>query len=317
MINAELIQSLKEAGGMFLFLGAELTALFLLFSFMVGVLQIYVPASKIQHYMGAKNLRGYLIAAFIGATTPFCSCSTIPFLKGMIRGRAGFGSIITFLLTSPLLNPVTVGLLAVTFGIQVAAFYFAVSMLTAFAAGFAMDQLGFEKYIKFSAYSDEPAKGSCCSSESNNTEKSSCCSSPALPTNKWRQTWNQTWQDFKKTLPYLLLGVSVGSVIHGFVPTEFITRYAGGDNPLAIPIAAIIGVPLYIRAEAVIPLSAALLGKGMGMGATMALIIGSAGASLTEVILLKSIFKNAVIYSFLAIVLGMAIFSGFILHILQ
>lgn len=299
---------------MFLFLGAELSVLFLLFSFMVGVLQIYVPASKIQHFMGAKNLRGYLIAAFLGSTTPFCSCSTIPFLKGMIRGRAGFGSIMTFLLTSPLLNPVTVGILTVTFGIKVAAFYFTVSLLTAFIAGYVMDKLGFEKYIKFSAYTDEQDQGQCCDPEQKASESSGCCSLPTPPENQWRKTWNQTWFDFKKTLPYLLLGVSVGSVIHGFVPTEFITRYAGGDNPLAIPIAAVIGIPLYIRAEAVIPLSAALLGKGMGMGATMALIIGSAGASLTEVILLKSIFKNTVIWSFLAIVLGMAVFSGFILQ---
>jgi hypothetical protein len=96
------------------------------------------------------------------------------------------------------------------------------------------------------------------------------------------------------------------------MPTEFVASIASEDNPLAIPIAAVIGIPLYIRAEAVIPLSAALAAKGMGLGAVMALIIGSAGASLTEVVLLKSIFKNPMIIAFLTVILSMAIGAGFL-----
>ncbi|WP_257266774.1 permease, partial [Endozoicomonas sp. ONNA2] len=103
----------------------------------------------------------------------------------------------------------------------------------------------------------------------------------------------------------------IGSITYGFVPADFIAQYAGPDNPLAIPFAAIIGVPLYIRAEAVIPLAAALAAKGMGMGALMALIIGSAGASLTEVILLKSLFRNPMIVAFLVVIFAMAIAAGF------
>lgn len=101
-------------------------------------------------------------------------------------------------------------------------------------------------------------------------------------------------------------------MIYGFMPTEFVAAMAGDDSPLAVPIAAIIGIPLYIRAEAVIPLSAALAAKGMSLGAVMALIIGSAGASLTEVILLKSIFKNRMIAAFLAVIIGMAVAAGYI-----
>jgi len=109
------------------------------------------------------------------------------------------------------------------------------------------------------------------------------------------------------------VGIALGSMIYGFIPTDFIAQYAGSDNLLAIPLAAVIGIPLYIRAEAVIPLSAALAAKGMGLGAIMALIIGSAGASLTEVILLKSLFKNQMILAFLFVVLSMAVLSGLIL----
>ena len=101
-------------------------------------------------------------------------------------------------------------------------------------------------------------------------------------------------------------------MIYGFMPTEFVVSVASEDNPFAIPIAAVIGIPLYIRAEAIIPLSAALAAKGMSLGAVMALIIGSAGASLTEVILLKSIFKNQMIVAFLFVILSMAMGAGFL-----
>ena len=112
-------------------------------------------------------------------------------------------------------------------------------------------------------------------------------------------------------MPYLLFGILLGSLIYGFMPSEFIASIASEDNPFAVPIAAIIGVPLYIRAEAVIPLSGALMAKGMGAGAVMSLIIGSAGASLTEVILLKSIFKNKMIAAFLFVIFSMAILAGY------
>lgn len=105
----------------------------------------------------------------------------------------------------------------------------------------------------------------------------------------------------------MLLGVSPGAIIYGFVPGEFIAKYASGDSFLAVPIAAIIGIPLYVRVEALIPLTAVLVGKGMGPSAVMALIIGGGGASITEVILLKSMFKMPMIIAFLVVILGMAI----------
>ena len=120
------------------------------------------------------------------------------------------------------------------------------------------------------------------------------------------------WLQFKAIFLYLLLGVAFGSLVYGFVPTEFIARYASGDSPLAVPIAAVIGIPLYVRAEALIPLSAVLVTKGMGLGAIMALIIGGAGASLTEVILLKSMFRMPMIIAFLTVILGMAVSAGYL-----
>lgn len=287
--------------GMFGFLAVELTLLFLLISYIVGVLQEYIPPAKIQSILSGKNGKGYVVAGFLGAITPFCSCSTIPFLKGLLRAKAGFGTMMVFLFASPLLNPIIIGLFAVTFGIKVTLFYFAMAMGVSVIAGFALEKLGFEKYVKAEAYL-APSVSSC----------KTGCSRALAPENKWMRIWRSTWVDFKKVVPYLIGGIALGSMIYGFMPTEFVASVASDSNPLAIPIAAVIGIPLYIRAEAVIPLSAALAAKGMGLGAVMALIIGSAGASLTEVILLNSIFKGKMIAAFLVVILSMAVGAGFL-----
>ncbi|CCO45677.1 putative permease [Vibrio nigripulchritudo SOn1] len=297
--------ALQETLNMFAFLAVELTLLFLLISYLVGVVQMYIPPSKIQRILSSKNGSGYIIAAFLGAITPFCSCSTIPFLKGLLRAKAGFGTMMVFLFASPLLNPIIIGLFAVTFGLKVTMLYFTVAMSVSIVAGYLLEKLGFEKYIKPEVY-EVPASSGC---------SASSCGAESKLENKWLKVWNSTWSDFKKVLPYLIGGIALGSVIYGFMPTEFIASVASENNPLAIPVAAVIGIPLYIRAEAVIPLSAALAAKGMGLGAVMALIIGSAGASLTEVILLKSMFKNTMIVSFVAVILTMAISAGILYNL--
>lgn len=291
-------ESIKQTLEMFVFLAVELTALFLLISYLVGVLQEFFPPAKIQSILSGKNGKGFVVAALLGAITPFCSCSTIPFLKGLLRARAGFGPMMVFLFASPLLNPIIIGLFIVTFGWEVSIFYFTMAMGVSIIAGYTLEQLGFERFIKAAAY-QEPTASAC---------SSSCSAKGSV--SKWQLIWQSTWLDFKSVLPYLLGGIALGSLIYGFIPTEFISAMASEENPFAVPVAAIIGIPLYIRAEAVIPLSAALAAKGMSLGAVMALIIGSAGASLTEVVLLKSIFKNQMIIAFLAVIITMAIGAG-------
>ncbi|KTF18058.1 permease [Pseudoalteromonas sp. H105] len=294
-------QMVFDTLNMFAFLAVELTLLFLLISYLVGVLQEYIPPSKIQSILSSKNGKGYIVAGFLGAITPFCSCSTIPFLKGLLRAKAGFGTMMVFLFASPLLNPIIIGLFAVTFGFKITAFYFTMAMGVSIAAGYLLEKFGFEKFVKPEAYIVHETKG-CASGYNQNTQAVS----------KWIKLCHSTWSDFKKVLPYLIGGIALGSMIYGFMPTEFVASVASESNPFAIPVAAVIGVPLYIRAEAVIPLSAALAAKGMGLGAVMALIIGSAGASLTEVVLLKSIFKNPMIIAFLTVIFSMAVGAGFL-----
>lgn len=301
-INYEMV---SDSVSMFGFLAVELTVLFLLISYIVGVLQEYIPPSKIQSILSGKNGKGYFIAGLLGAITPFCSCSTIPFLKGLLRAKAGFGTMMVFLFASPLLNPIIIGLFAVTFGMAATVFYFAMAMGVSVTAGYTLEKLGFERFIKAEAYTVHEA--SACSTG---------CSGSTASINEWKAIWQVTWADFKKVLPYLMGGIALGSMIYGFMPTELVSSMASDGNPFAVPIAAIIGIPLYIRAEAVIPLSAALAAKGMSLGAVMALIIGSAGASLTEVILLKSIFKNQMIAAFLIVIIGMAVGAGYLYGII-
>ncbi|MCX2791492.1 permease [Vibrio sp. Sgm 5] len=372
-MNPEIMTMAKEALDMFAFLATELIILFLAISYIVGVLQDFLTPEKIQSILSSKKGKGYFIAALLGSITPFCSCSTIPFLKGLLRARAGFGPMMVFLFASPLLNPVIIGLFVVTFGWKVAVFYFAIAMTVSVVAGYVLEKLGFERYVKPEAYEaagtsscgtscgdsskkkeqakpasscgtstcGEPApaaaKTSCCSEPAPVVAKTSCCGDSAPKAepkvevsccssdgsatativeekepSRWVRIWHSTWKDFKQVFPYLMMGIAIGSFIYGFIPTDLIAEYAGEAKWYAIPVAAIIGIPLYIRAEAVIPLSAALVQKGMALGSVMALIIGSAGASLTEVILLKSIFKNQMIAAFLFVILTMAMGAGYL-----
>jgi hypothetical protein len=342
----EMISMLKETLNMFLFLGAELTVLFLVISFIVGVIQEFMPAKKIQTILSSKSGKGYFSAAILGGVTPFCSCSTIPMLTGLLKARAGFGPTMTFLFTSPLLNPIIIGLFLATFGLEVTLAYASIALVVSVVAGYALEKMNFQQFVRPEVFGDTPV-GGCTNNASKQTEKGlSCSASPATSAaascgtsngsefeatvkvgcdgsvaldgvinSRWVRIWKETWSQFTKVLPYLLLGIAIGAFTYGFMPADLIVQYAGAENPLAIPLAAVIGVPLYIRAEAVIPLSAALAAKGMGMGAIMALIIGSAGASLTEVILLRSMFKKPMIIAFLLVIFGMAILAGFLFNL--
>ncbi|UJF19727.1 permease [Vibrio sp. SS-MA-C1-2] len=362
-MSPEFIEMAKNAANMFAFLATELIILFLGISYLVGILQEFITPEKVQSILSSRKGKGYIIAALLGAITPFCSCSTIPFLKGLLRARAGFGPMMVFLFSSPLLNPIIIGLFVVTFGWKVAVFYFAIALIVSVTAGYVLEKLGFERYVRKEAYDSSIAEPSCCDStpakKAEPVAETSCCApskpepvaatsccapskpepvaatsccgtsepapvetsccgdtpaaaSEAKPVGRWLRIWQGTWSDFKQVLPYLLIGILLGSFIYGFIPTDLIAKYAGEGNWYAIPVAAIIGIPLYIRAEAVIPLSAALVQKGMALGSVMALIIGSAGASLTEVILLKSIFKNQMIAAFLFVIISMAIGAGYL-----
>ncbi len=138
---------LQDAAEMFVFLAVELSLLFIVISAGVSLIRQKVPDHKIQQMMGARKGRGYLLAALLGAVTPFCSCSTIPMLRGLLSAKAGFGPTLTFLFVSPLLNPIIVGLMWMTFGWKVTLLYAIIAAGVSVLASIILDSLGFERHI--------------------------------------------------------------------------------------------------------------------------------------------------------------------------
>ena len=299
--SPEAAEMLKESSYVFAELFIELTVLFLVISFLVGVINQKLPAEKIQRVLGSKGGSGYLTAAGLGAVTPFCSCSTIPMLVGLLKARAGFGPTMTFLFTSPLLNPIVIALFIPVLGLEATLWYAGLALTISIAAGYTLQTLGFERYIKEEMLEEKKSTcGSGCSA-----------STPTIEPSIWRKAWDDCWKLFKEMFPYMLIAMLIGALVHGFVPADFFAEVASADNPAAVPTAAIIGIPLYMRVTALLPLVGSFLAKGVSMGAIIALVIGSGGASLPEVILLKKLFYWPLVIAFLLVIFSMAVIGGF------
>jgi uncharacterized membrane protein YraQ (UPF0718 family) len=313
----------------FVTISMELIILFVVISFFVGLLQEFIPDEKIRAVLQRpRKVMGNILGAFFGALTPFCSCSTIPVLVGLLNAGAPFGASMSFLLTSPVLNPIIIGLFLSLFGWRITVVYSLLVFSLAVIAGMVWERVGLESDVKdLSLVRTE----SCCASTAN-----SCCSPApsgpvaidlALALNSieieepplWKQRVLGAYQKaknlFVQVFPYLLLGAGIGALIYGFMPQDLLSRVAGPDNFFAVPVAAVIGIPMYIRAESIIPIGMTLLGKGMAMGTVAALVIGGAGASIPEVTLLASIFKPRLVIAFVATILLIACITGYVFNL--
>jgi uncharacterized membrane protein YraQ (UPF0718 family) len=289
--------NLLEATRWFVVMTAELVVLFLALSFLIGLLQTWVPEEKVRLVFEKRGPVGaYLGGAVLGAITPFCSCSGIPVLAGLLRNGAPFGPTMTFLFASPLLDPVVLGLLAFVIGLKGAALYAVVTFVASIGMGVLLARLGFESDVKEAAYRSQGEDG--------------CCSVGLLSV--WRRAWSEAWGFFVPVLPYLLVGTATGALVYGFIPTEWVASVAGADQPLAIPIAAAFGVPIYVNAETFFPITSALLEKGMGLGAVVALVITGMGVSLPEVSMLAGLLRVRLVAVLVASVFVVAIGSGMI-----
>jgi uncharacterized protein len=282
--------NLLEATRWFVVMTAELIVLFLALSFLIGLLGAWVPEQKVHLVFEKRSPVGaYLGGAALGAITPFCSCSTIPVLAGLLRSGAPFGPTMTFLFASPLLDPVVIGL-------KGAALYAVVTFVASIGMGVLLARLGLESDVKEAAYRSK--------------DEDDCCSVGLIPV--WRRAWSEAWGFFVAVLPYLLLGTAIGALVYGFIPTEWVASVAGEDQPLAIPMAAAFGVPIYVSAETFFPITSALLEKGMGLGAVVALVITGMGASLPEVSMLAGLIRVRLVAVLIVSVFVVAIGSGMI-----
>jgi uncharacterized protein len=280
----------------FLYIAIELTILFIVISFVISLLQGYIPYEKIEKKLSGRNKGIAAFAAILFAfITPFCSCSTIPVVVNMLKKKMPFGIVMVFLFASPVLDPTILTLMGVVLGWKVALIYTILTTVFSIVIGFTLEAFGFEKYVRnvvMTGYEETNQKFNI------------------------KLALQETFALMKSVYPYLLIGALIGSIIHGLVPTEWISTFFGRDNWWLIPIAAIIGVPLYIRLSSMIPISQILIAKGMALGPVMAMIISSAGASLPEVILLKSIFKKQLVIMFVLSVITMSTVSGFIFYLI-
>ncbi|CAM3896303.1 permease [Mesobacillus thioparans] len=278
----------------FLWIALELTVLFIGISFLISLLQGYIPYEKIEKKLtGGNKVLASFAAILFAFITPFCSCSTIPVVVNMLKKKIPFSIVMVFLFASPVLDPTILTIMGVVMGWKVTIIYTVITSIFSVIIGFSLDKLGFQRYVKnvlMSGYEEKNQKFN------------------------WRYALNETWALMKSVYPYLLIGAAIGAVIHGLVPTDFITKWFGHDTWWLIPVAAIAGIPLYIRLSSMIPISQMLILKGMALGPVMAMMISSAGASLPEVILLKSIFKKQLVIAFIASVITMSTISGFVFY---
>lgn len=278
----------------FLSIALELTVLFVGISLLINLLQGFIPYDKVNRYLSGKNVfLGTLAALAFAFITPFCSCSTIPVIVNLLAKKVRFGVVMVFLFSSPVLDPTIITLMAAMLGVKVAVAYTIITALLSVIIGFALEKLGYETAVKQVVMSGYEEKTHAFS---------------------WKAAWQETLGLMRTVYPYLLIGAAIGSVIHGFVPTEWISSVFGGKQWWLVPVAALIGIPLYIRLSMMIPMSQILIAKGMAIAPVMALMISSAGASLPEITLLHSIFQKRLVMAFIISVMVMATISGFLFY---
>ncbi|SCU17378.1 putative permease [Staphylococcus xylosus] len=293
-----MVDSIMEFIKTFLMLLFELLLLFIVVSFIVSLIQQVVSEEKIKKLLSKPNKAvNYILGMIFGAVTPFCSCSTIPILAGLLNSKVAFGPAMSFLIASPLMNPLMVFMLWVLLGWKVAIVYFVLLAFFSILTG-----LVFSKMNLAETYKGVNVKGD--GFFANKTGS------------RFKQALNDAWAFLYPMLPYLIIGVFIGAFIYGFIPEVFITKYASGDGFISVLIASVIGIPMYIRPETMLPIAEALVSKGMSLGTVVALIIGGAGASIPEVVLLSKLFKKKFVISFVIAILVVAIATGLIVNII-
>ncbi|WP_133755489.1 permease [Naumannella halotolerans] len=275
----------------------ELVALFTVITFAVVLIDRRIGAETLKRWLSGNRITAPLKGVAVGIITPFCSCSTVPMLMGMLRAGAPFTAAAAFLISSPLIDPVILAMLAVMISWQFMLAYTVVITISSIAIALVWDRLGLANQVRKvivtgGAVDAGPWRG--LASEAK----------PAIV---------ETLRTLKKLSIPLAIGVAVGAVIHGAVPSSVLAGL--GNAAWAIPVAALIAIPLYIRGTAAIPIGLSLVGAGVGIGPIFAMIISGTGASLPEATMLSGIFKPRLLAAFLFSIFAIAVAGGFILPI--
>ncbi len=315
------MQSFLNTFKEFLYLFTELSVLFIAISFLVSIInQKYEGIFKKQ--LAGDKISSYFKAIFLGALTPFCSCSTIPLLRAFLEAKVKLSIALAYLFTSPLINPIIFSMLFVTFGLKLSLIYVVFLIFLIFIISFVFSKFKEDSFLK---HIPKNTKSSIFTQSAHNPsnfifkQKSCCANTQDKPKNitiNYKELFKESLKNYKKLLPYIVVAVFIGAFIHGFIPQEILQKYLNGNEILSIALAAFLGIFLYLRVETIIPIGLALLQMGISQGVIMSFLIAGAGCSLPELILLKQMFKIKFLFLFVMIILGVAISFGIFINLI-
>lgn len=250
--------------------------------FFVAIIRSYFSPEKTRAFLSHTRLfGGNIAAALLGIVTPFCSCSAVPLFIGFVESGVPLGVTFSFLVASPMINEIAIILLFGLFGWKITALYIVSGLFIAITSGIIIGKLGLESWVEEYVYKIRMGEAG------------------ELPEQTWPEKLAYARGYVKeivgKVWPYVVVGIGIGAAMHGYIPDDFLVKYAGPDNPFAVPMAVLIGVPLYSNAAGVIPLVSVLVEKGMAMGTVLAFMMAVVGLSLPEAIILRKVLKPKLI----------------------
>jgi uncharacterized membrane protein YraQ (UPF0718 family) len=283
----------SHLGGAVDFFLADVLKVFLLLLGIVTVVTLirsFFPPERVRAALaGRGTLVGSVASAAFGIVTPFCSCSAVPLFIGFVEAGIPLGVTFAFLISSPMVNEVALVLLWGLFGPGIALLYVAAGLTVAIVGGLVIGALHLERYVEPYVWELQGAGGQLAEIKLTLAERIS-------------DAWHYTIELVRRITPYLLVGIGIGALIHGYAPTDLVAAIGGRANPFAVPIVVILAIPLYSNAAGTIPIVQALLGKGMPLGTTLAFMMAITAISLPEFIILRRVIKPQLITIFAAMV---------------
>ena len=268
--------------------------------FVVAIIRSFFPPEKTKRILSkVPEFVGNILAAFLGIVTPFCSCSAVPLFIGFIEAGVPLGVTFSFLVSSPMVNEVALIMLWGMFGWKVAFIYVGSGLIIAFVSGIVIGKLKMEKHVEDYVFQIQI----------NESE---------IPDYSWTERLNYAKRYVAEILqrvwPYVLVGIALGGLMHGYAPANLLTKIAGRSNPFAAPLAVIIGVPLYSNAAGVIPIVKVLMDKGMAIGTALAFMMAVVGLSLPESIILRKVLRPRLLATFFGVVAAGIIITGYLFN---
>lgn len=279
---------------------------FLLFVivFMMAFFRSMLAPEKVRSTIEGKSRGvGYALAALLGSVTPFCSCSSVPLFIGFLEAGIPVGVTMAFLITSPMVNQVAVVILASVVGWQMTGIYVATGIGMGILGGFVIDRLHMERYVE--DYVWKIRMGEIAQVEVDETLRG-----------RVRYAWEQATEMVRRVWLYIIVGIGIGAGLHGYVPAEFFATYAGADNPLAVPFAVLLGLPLYSNITGIIPVAEALLLKNMPIGTVIAFMMSVVAISPPEFIILRKVLKPQMLLFFATFLSIAFVLVGYLLNAL-